>query len=84
MSEPQVISGGSVLPFPAGCTESESETLLRHPDTVEADLIEEFVREMGSVPWFNSNRPSPVYDYSYEPEYKFRHAVLQGRGSRFP
>lgn len=52
--------------------------------TVEADLIEEFVREMGSVPWFNRNRPRPVYDYDYEPKLKFRHAVLQGRGSRFP
>src|ERR1700732_3141364 len=35
--------------------------------TVEADLIEEFVRENGSVPWFNSNRPKPVSDYTYEP-----------------
>lgn len=52
--------------------------------TVEADLIEEFVKEMGSVPWFNSNRPSPVRDYSYEPRSKFRHAVLQGNGSHFP
>lgn len=52
--------------------------------TVEADLIEEFVRANGSVPWFNSNRPWPVYDYEYEPELSFRHAVLQGRGSHFP
>jgi hypothetical protein len=52
--------------------------------TVEADLIEEFVSEMGSVPWFNRNRPRPVYDHSYEPALRFRHAVLQGRGSHFP
>jgi integrase len=41
-------------------------------------------RENGSVPCFNSNRPKPVYDYTYEPALKFRHAVLRGRGSRFP
>jgi hypothetical protein len=52
--------------------------------TVEADLIEEFVKENGSVPWFNRNRPWPVYNHSYEPILKFRHAVLQGRGSHFP
>ena len=52
--------------------------------TVEADLIEEFVREMGSVPWFNTNRPQPVYEYAYAPKLTFRHAVLQGRGSHFP
>jgi hypothetical protein len=52
--------------------------------TVEADLIKEFVRANGSVPWFNSNRPWPVYDYDYEPELSFRHAVLQGRGSCYP
>ncbi len=52
--------------------------------TVEADLIEEFVCEMGSVPWFNRHRPRPVHDHSYVPMLRFRHAVLQGRGSHFP
>lgn len=52
--------------------------------TVEADLIEEFVREMGSVPWFNTNRPNRVRDYIYEPRNKFRQAVLQGNGSHYP
>lgn len=52
--------------------------------TVEADLIEAFVRENGSVPWFNTSRPNPVYSYTYEPLLRFRHAVLQGRGSAYP
>jgi hypothetical protein len=52
--------------------------------TVEADLIEEFVKENGSVPMFNTRRPKPLRRYEYRPLQKFRHAVIQGKGSKYP
>jgi hypothetical protein len=50
MSEPQAISGGSVLPFPTVCTEIEEDPAKMAPDTfaprVKQTVPSQFVLEL--------------------------------------